>query len=80
MTAAQRKKAVAFAECMRTHGEPDFPDPALTASSGSTLELSIDGMQFEAGPGLNPQSPAFQQAASDCGVHLPGPGTKQAAP
>jgi len=78
MTAAERKKAVTFAECMRTHGEPDFPDPASSAPSGSTL-LSLGGMFFEAGPSLNPQSPAFQQAAGDCGVHLPRLG-KAAAP
>jgi hypothetical protein len=78
MSAANRKKAVAFAECMRTHGQPDFPDPVLGAPSGSTPVLSIAGMQFEAGPGLNPRSPGFEQAAGRCGVNLPHPGSKQA--
>jgi hypothetical protein len=74
MSAAERRKAVAFAECMRTHGQPDFPDPVLSAPSGSTLVLSLAGMQFEAGPGLNPRSPGFEQAAARCGLHLPGLG------
>lgn len=78
MSAAERKKAVAFAECMRTHGQPDFPDPVLGAPSGSALVLSLAGMQFEAGPALNPRSPGFEQAAARCGVHPPQPGAKQA--
>jgi hypothetical protein len=78
MTAAQRQKALTFAECMRTHGEPDFPDPELKAPTGSTLTLSLGGMLFSAGPNLNPQSPAFRQAAGDCGIQLGTPGAKQA--
>lgn len=68
---ADRKRALAFAECMRTHGEPDFPDPALTASNTTPL-LDLRGLLFTVTPGLNPTSPAFQQAASDCGIKLPG--------
>ena len=75
MTAAERKKAVTFAECMRTHGEPDFPDPVLTAPSGTPSPnqaiISLRGMTFKLGPGISPVSPAFQQAASDCGIKLP---------
>jgi hypothetical protein len=80
MTAAEREKAVAFAECMRTHGQPDFPDPLTGTPSGSTLMLSLNGLLFEAGPSLNPQSPAFQQAAADCGVQLQRVAGKAAAP
>jgi hypothetical protein len=71
MSEADRVKAVAFAGCMRTHGEPDFPDPVLTPS-GSGQYLSLRGMLFPVSSALNPRSPAFQQAASDCGVRLPG--------
>lgn len=74
-SAAERAKALAFSECMRTHGEPDFPDPMTKVPSGSTRVLAFHGMAFAVGFGLDPRSPAFQQAASACGVHLPGFGT-----
>jgi hypothetical protein len=71
-SAAERAKAVAFSKCMRAHGEPDFPDPMLKVPSGSTRVLAFHGMAFAVGFGLDPRSPAFEQAASACGVHLPG--------
>jgi hypothetical protein len=80
MSEANRVRAVAFSKCMRTHGEPDFPDPLLGTPSGSTLVFSLRGMQFAAGPGLNPGSPAFRQAAADCGLQLPPAGAKVPAP
>lgn len=80
MSEADRVAAVAFATCMRTHGEPDFPDPLLTAPTGTEPVLSLRGMLFEVGSGLDPTSPAFQRAASDCGIKLPGAGSKQATP
>jgi hypothetical protein len=41
-----------FAQCMRSHGEPDFPDP------GSTTKPP---------PGaIDPTSPQFQRATKDC--------------
>jgi hypothetical protein len=70
MSEAERQKAVAFSKCMRTHGEPDFPDPTLGSPSGSSPVLALRGMTFQFGPGLNPRSPAFQQAAADCGIHF----------
>jgi hypothetical protein len=71
-SAADHAKAVAFSKCMRTHGEPEFPDPLSSPPRGATRVLAFHGMSFAIGSGLNPRSPAFQQAASDCGVHLPG--------
>lgn len=71
-TAADRAKAVAFSKCMRSHGEPDFPDPMLKVPTGSTRVIAFHGMAFAVGFGLDPRSPAFQQAAEACGVHLPG--------
>jgi hypothetical protein len=71
MSEAERQRAVAFAKCMRTHGEPDFPDPTLGAPSGSAPVLALRGMTFQFGPGLSPASPAFRQAASKCGVRFP---------
>lgn len=69
VTAAQKRAALAFAECMRTHGEPDFPDPTSTVST--TPELALHGMLFPVGAGLDPNSPAFRQAMTACGVKPP---------
>lgn len=73
MSASERRKAVKFAACMRANGEPDFPDPTLGSAtpSGSSPILALRGMFFQLPPGLNPVSPAFQQAASRCGVRPP---------
>jgi hypothetical protein len=51
------------ADCMRSHGVPNFPDP----SAGG-------GFQLGANPGFNPQSPAFQSAQKACAKLLPGDG------
>jgi hypothetical protein len=70
-----RTAALAFAKCMRSHGEPSFPDPLTKAPSsppaGQVAIIDLRGMAFELGPGLDPRSPAFQQAASACGISPP---------
>jgi hypothetical protein len=52
----ERVAAIANAECMRKHGVPNFPDPTF---SGGQLNAGLGG--------VNPQSPAFKQAAAACG-------------
>jgi len=78
-----RAAALAFAKCMRTHGVPGFPDPLTSVPSsplqGAVAIISLHGMTFQLGSGLDPRSPAFQQAASDCGIKLPK-GTKTPVP
>ncbi|MGA2928063.1 MAG: hypothetical protein ABSG43_19125 [Solirubrobacteraceae bacterium] len=54
---------IEFADCMRSHGVPSFPDPG-----------GGGGIQITAGSGINPQSPAFQSAQSACLRLLPGGG------
>lgn len=49
---------VRFAECMRKHGEPNYPDPS---ANGST----------QLPPGMNPQSPQFQNAEKACQSLMP---------
>ena len=51
-----------FAQCMRGHGEPDYPDPTLSGqgTSGSPK-----------GAGINPGSPQFQAAVAACQHVLP---------
>jgi hypothetical protein len=72
MSASQRQAALRFAECMRANGVPEFPDPAETAAAGTTRVLVLEGMVFALGPDIDPKSPAFRQAATRCGVRLPG--------
>jgi hypothetical protein len=67
-TAAQKRAALAFAQCMRSHGEPNFPDPANKVSSATPI-LALHGMLFPVGPGLDPNAPAFRRVAAACGVH-----------
>jgi hypothetical protein len=71
-TKAQFVAALAFARCMRRHGLPHFPDPLASFPAGSGPVIALRGMMFQPGPGLDPRSPAFQQAASHCGLRLPG--------
>jgi len=60
--------ALKYSQCMRSHGVPNFPDPAPGG-----------GFVFQAGSGLNPSSPAVKSATAKCqkymGGSLPGPGT-----
>ncbi len=57
-TAANAQKAVKFAECMRSNGVSEFPDPGASGS------LTIDGIVN--GSSLDPNTPAFKQALSAC--------------
>jgi hypothetical protein len=60
---AQRLPAlVKFAQCMRSHGVPDFPDPQ---GSGQSVPAPAKGT------GLNPDSPVFQAAVKACQSELP---------
>lgn len=68
-TSSQHSKltadAIAMAQCMRSHGVPNFPDPDV---SGNGISVKI-----QSGSGLNPQSPSFQSAQKTCRHFLPGP-------
>jgi hypothetical protein len=46
-------QALKFSVCMRSHGEPNFPDPAANGS-------------FTLPAGMNAESPQFQNAAKAC--------------
>jgi hypothetical protein len=63
---------IAYAQCMRSHGIHDFPDP--TPGAGVAFQIN-------AGPGsdLNSNDPRFQAADQACRSLLPG-GGKQAPP
>jgi hypothetical protein len=56
--AANTQKAVKFAECMRSNGVSDFPDPGASGS------FTLDGIAN--GSSLDTSTPAFTQAISAC--------------
>jgi hypothetical protein len=62
-SSARFSQFVQFADCMRSHGVPSFPDP----SPGG-------GIHLEDSPGLNPSSPAFKAAQQSCQKFMPGGG------
>jgi hypothetical protein len=69
------QKALAYAQCMRTHGVPKFPDPDSRGVFGiSPSELGpTNGTQFRAAdkacrhllPGGQPMTPAQQRKVTD---------------
>jgi hypothetical protein len=63
-TASGGSAPIKFANCMRSHGVPNFPDP----SAGG-------GIQINSSSGIDPQSPAFQDAQKACSSLLPGGGS-----
>jgi hypothetical protein len=70
-SAKDRAAALAFAECMRSHGVAGFPDPALTSPSNAPRVLVLGEMVFALGPTVDPKSPAFRRAAAACGLSTP---------
>lgn len=55
-------EAVAYSECIRSHGVPNFPDPVKTPSGGYGYRTK----------GIDPSSAAFQGALQACKA-LPSP-------
>jgi hypothetical protein len=65
-------QALEISECMRAHGVTGFPDPTTKAPSSPAgySELEDRGGVILAVPStINPQSPAYQKAARQCGFH-----------
>ncbi|MBV9465045.1 MAG: hypothetical protein JO206_14105 [Solirubrobacterales bacterium] len=56
-SAANAQKGVKFAECMRSNGVSQFPDP------GASGKLTIEALN---GSSIDPNAPAFKQAISAC--------------
>jgi hypothetical protein len=74
--------ALAFAQCMRSHGVPNFPDPGSTNGGGglqisarqrvgSGASMSVNGVPVSA--------PAFRSAMQACHSKLPNGGHPSAA-
>jgi hypothetical protein len=64
----EQQDVVRFAQCMRSHGVPSFPDPTTSPRAFKNA--------------FNTQSPAFQSALTACHHLLPGGGlrSRRAAP
>jgi hypothetical protein len=60
--AAEQQKFLRFAQCMRTHGVPNYPDP----------QFSGGGIQMRMPPGLGPDSPSIKAAQQACKSLTPG--------
>ena len=61
--AQQRASGLKFANCMRSHGVPNYPDPKVFNGQGGNQEVYL--------PGINPSAPAFQTAAKAYGGFNP---------
>jgi hypothetical protein len=64
MSAAQQQRFLAYSQCMRKHGLPQFPDP----------KFSGGGVQLRLPEGLGPDSPSLQAAQKACRSLEPGEG------
>ena len=71
LDARRRQAMLRFSQCMRAHGETNFPDPTFNGG-GARLELSKSS-------GLDPSSPTFKAAQQACGS-LIGKQVPQRAP
>ena len=72
-SASDLHAALVWAQCVRKHGEPNFPDPSTSAHIG----LFFRGIVFPVGSDFNPLAPAFKQAQAACGF---GPGGGKGPP
>ena len=68
--------ALAYANCMRLHGVPDFPDP--NGQGEFQLHTVFENGRATQGQDLVPSSPAFQAAQRACGSF--GSAGRQVAP
>lgn len=72
---ANSSKAFQFAQCMRSHGVPNFPDP-----TGGQLNLRVQQSQNgTAVNGVQVNGPAFRSAMNACRSYLPNGGHPTAA-
>ena len=66
-TAASNSKALQFAQCMRAHGVPNFPDP-----TGGQIDLRVQQTPNRTTVnGVQVNGPAFQTAMKSCQSYLP---------
>jgi hypothetical protein len=82
-SAGGEAQGIKFADCMRSHGVPSFPDPTSTPPSGPPaggIAIGGGGGVFLSVPQAAMESPAFKRAATECGFPGGGPGGPKLAP
>jgi hypothetical protein len=67
-TSSPTNTAIAFVGCMRTHGEPNMPEPSVRKTGGHT------SVSINASSGIDPNSPLFAAADNACKHLLPNNG------
>jgi len=72
-SASTQQKMVAYSQCMRSHGVPEFPEPT---EGHLLIHSSVHNGQVT---GVNPQSSQFQAAQKVCGKLMPEGGTPSPA-
>ena len=72
----KRAAGLAFAQCMRSHGVANFPDPGSNANGGLQIQDSqrAGSGQTLSVNGVRVNSPAFQSAMQACRSKLPNGG------
>jgi hypothetical protein len=71
-SAQAKARLIRTSECMRAHGITDFPDPQTGSPpsnrAGYSSVMGEDGAFLAIPSSINPQSPAFKQAAAACNL------------
>ena len=73
-TGTAYEQQLAYSQCMRSHGVPDFPDPVPAADGGAARRIEV-----QQGSDLDPAAPRFQAAYRACRALGPAapPGRQQ---
>jgi hypothetical protein len=66
-SSAPGAQALKFSACMRSHGEPNFPDPEISSSGGGTSVR----LRVTPSSGIDPGSPTFKKAEQACRAFAP---------
>lgn len=61
-------QALKFSACMRSHGEPNFPDPEISSSGGGGTSVRL---RVTPASGIDPGSPTFKDAQQACRAFAP---------
>jgi hypothetical protein len=69
-------QALKYSACMRSHGEPNFPDPEISQHGDSTSVR----VRITPSSGIDPGSPVFKDAQQACRAFAPVEGKGESGP